>query len=73
MPKAKFFIRKDFKKYLEFRKITQVDLEKLLKFKKQQISNALSGDYEPTMHFLHKLCTATGLKLEEIVVTKFIV
>lgn len=68
--KAKFIIKKSFKtEFMKFRNWTITDLEEILGFKKQQISQTISGQIEPTMNFLHRLCNATGLPVEELVET----
>ena len=72
MKKSRFVIKKNFiKQYLGFRKWTVSDLESRLKFKKQQISQTLSGEIEPSMNFLHRLCNVTGLPVSELVDTVF--
>ena len=70
--KVKFRIKREFQtKYMAMRNWSVTDLEELLKFKKQQVSQTLSGTIEPTMNFLHRLCALTGLPVEEIVETVF--
>ena len=70
--KVKFRIKKEFQtKYMAMRNWSVTDLEELLKFKKQQVSQTLSGTIEPTMNFLHRLCALTGLPVEEILETVF--
>lgn len=70
--KVKFKIKKDFQtKYMKMRGWSISDLEEKLKFKKQQVSQTLSGSIEPSINFLHRLCALTGLPVDEIVETVF--
>lgn len=70
--KAKFRIKKDFQvKYMKLRGWSIKDLEELLEYKKQQVSQTINGKIEPTMNFLHRLCSLTGLPAEELIETVF--
>lgn len=70
--KVKFKIRKDFStKYMTMRDWTVKDLVDKMDYKKQQVSQTISGKIEPTMNFLHRLCGLTGLKAEELIETVF--
>lgn len=71
MTKARFRIKKDFKDYLKLRKWSITDLTEKLGYQKQQVSQTLSGSAEPTMQFLHRLCSLTGLRAEELLETVF--
>lgn len=69
---VKFRIKKSFQtEFMKFRGWKIADLEDKLGFKKQQVSQTLSGSVEPTMNFLHRLCGLTGLKAEEVLETVF--
>lgn len=71
--KVRFKIRKDFQtKYMSMRGWSVNELSDLLKYKKQQVSQTLSGTTEPTMNFLHRLCNLTGLKAEEVLETVYV-
>lgn len=69
--KARFKIKKSFDSYLKLRGWSINDLADALKMKKQQVSQTLSGSIEPTMNFLHRFCTLTNLKAEEVLETVF--
>lgn len=70
--KIKFTIKKELKKFIDEMYGWNVqDLADALDMSKQQISPILLGRIEPSMNFLHKLCQITGLKLENIIKTRF--
>ncbi len=71
--KVSFRIRKDFEEYLKkFHGWTVSDLEKELGFKKQQVSQTISGKKEPTMNFLHRVCALTNVPAEKFIETVFV-
>ena len=68
--KPKFIIKKSFiTEFMKFKKWTISDLEDKIGYKKQQVSQTISGKIEPTMNFLHRLCALTGCKAEELIET----
>lgn len=70
--RIKFQIKKDFQqKYMKMRGWSINDLTEQLGYKKQQVSQTLSGAIEPTMNFLHRLCALTNLPVEELIETVF--
>lgn len=70
--KVKFRLNREFQaKYMKMRGWTVNDLTTQLEYKKQQVSQTLSGAIEPSMQFLHRLCTLTNLPAEELIETVF--
>ena len=70
--KVKFRLSSKFQKnYMSLRGWSVNDLAEQLEYKKQQVSQTLSGSIEPTMTFLHRLCHVTKLRIEDVVETVF--
>lgn len=70
--KARFTISKDFKHYAKLRGFTVKSMAEALNYKEPQVSQIMNGEIEPSMRFLHRLCSLTKLGVSEIVETKFI-
>lgn len=69
---VKFTLNKEFQtKYMKMRGWSVNDLTEQLGYKKQQVSQTLSGAIEPTMNFLHRLCELTNLPANELIETVF--
>jgi transcriptional regulator with XRE-family HTH domain len=68
---VKFKISKNLLTYMKMRKWSVNDLSEALDYKKQQVSQTLSGAIEPTMNFLHRVCALTNLPANELIETVF--
>ena len=69
--KAKFTISKGFKQFLEEKKLGPTELEKMTGYSKQQISQTLNGEIEPTRQMMRKLCEVFRWDAETILETTF--
>ena len=69
--KAKFKIKKEFLAWLKANRYRVSDLAKLLGYKESQISAILNGKIEPSMRFLHKLCSELGIGIGTVLETSF--
>lgn len=69
--KVKFKLSKKLQAYMKLRDWSAQNLSDLLGYKKQQVSQILSGAIEPSMQFLHKLCALTNLPANELIETVF--
>ncbi len=69
--KVKFIIRKEFKSHLNLRGLTVTSLADKLRYSKQQVSQTLSGEIEPTRQFLRKICALLKVGAEDILQTIF--
>ncbi len=68
-----FQIRKEFiTNFMKFKNWSVNDLTEKMGYKKQQVSQTLNGTIEPTMNFLHRLCSVTGVSASEILETVFV-
>lgn len=73
MKKAKFFLRKDFKKiYLDFLGMSVKDLALKVRYSESQVSEILNQRIEPSLQFMRKLCVMTSMRFEQLVETKYI-
>lgn len=57
--------------YMQMRGWTVNDLTDHLGYKKQQVSQTLSGAIEPSMQLLRRLCVVTNLPASELIETVF--
>lgn len=69
--KAFFTISQGFRDYMKAKKWLQKDVAEMTRKSPDHVSKILNGECEPSMNFLHRLSSATGLGIEDIVVTKF--
>ncbi len=68
---VKFIIKKEFKEHLKFRGFTVNSLADKLGYTKQQVSQTLNGEIEPTRQFLRKVCAFLKIGAEDILITVF--
>ena len=72
MVKVKLRLSKSFQKnYMAMRKWSGNDLAEAMRYKKQQVSQVLSGEIEPSRQFLRKLCELTKIPAGELIETIF--
>lgn len=70
--KSKFYLKKSFKEnYMKLRDWSVQDVADMVEMKKQQVSPILNGRLEPSVNFLHRLCDAIQIPVEDLVETKW--
>ena len=68
----RFVLKKSFQKnYMSLRGWSGNDLAEAMGYKKQQVSQVLSGEIEPSRQFLRKICELTKIPAGELIETVF--